>query len=361
MNDLRIIINERFHGGNEYLEGYCMIIDDLIYESYSSRYRAYLRLPKSSGRETVEKIINRTKDYHVIDYVDFQNHCWDMLEGDDNNDMGLLGKIYYLITGWSEEADDRKVRRYILNMFTNELQQMIDQLNPGLRTRKKQIERILKRNCNVQSFQGRKLWQLKELENPSNIPATIEDIINAAYQFTPPSLSYSKPGSKRGPSIRDEEMSSYLQNILRSVGGAAYHHDLIEMIARVYSLSMDKQVDIAEDEGKTLDNYCQEASSVTKMLDIGESDTLILNCEHQQAAEAIVKDMSNRLRTLYACLFIQEKKQTEAAGVLKISNASISNYKKELEKILSLHLDQFSLEESIAVMHAVSDIILDIE
>jgi len=356
MSEVRRIINSRYHGSNEFLEEYCMIIEDLIYEAYSSRYRAYLRLPKSLGRKTVEEIINRSKDHHIVDYVNFQNHCWKLLEGDDSS-SGILGKIYYIISGWPEDTDDSKVRRYLLNIFTNELQQMIDRLNPGLRTRKKQIERILKKSCNTSDFQKRKIWQLKELKNPPKTPASMEKIEDAARQLIPPSLNYPGPGSKRGPSIGDKEMGGYLENILRSVGGTVYHHDLIEMIARVYSLFMPKQVYIDESSGRTIDDLLQETASIPVLVDTADSDSLLVCGEHQREAKDIVHAMNDRLKAVYGYLFLQEKSQTEAADVLGVSNATLSNCKKEIDGILRRHLEQFSLEERLAVLQLVSKMI----
>lgn len=356
MSDVRRIINARYHGNNEFLGEYCMIVEDLIYEAYSSRYRVYLRLPTPSGRKMVEEVINRSKDHHIVDYVDFQNHCWKLLEGDDSG-SGILGKIYYIISGWPEDTDDSKVRRYLLNIFTNELQQMIDRLNPGLRSRKKQIERILKKSCNTSDFQRRKIWQLKGLEKLPATPASMEKIEDAARQLTPPSLNYPGPGSKRGPSISDKEMGEYLENILRLVGGTVYHHDLIEMIAGVYSLLMPKQVYVNEASGRTIDDLLQGTALMPALVDAVNGDSLLICGEYQRGAENIVHAMDDRLKAVYVYLFLREKNQTEAADLLGISNATLSNCKKKIDKILRRHLEQFSQEESLAVLQLVSEMI----
>jgi len=191
---------------------------------------------------TIEKIIERvyfhrakclkdgfgTDENLSIDLLTFRNLCWDELTKTGTSLSDSICENTF--------ANDKALVKFIQIAFENFFQKEIDKLTPGLNTRKRQIDRVLKPNCLTICKTFCNCWKLKDFRDISLSPADVEKLVEVSLPLTIPQVRIPKANSQRGTSIRDKDMEQFLTTVLKAAGGMTTRNNMIQLIKIKYHL-----------------------------------------------------------------------------------------------------------------------------
>jgi predicted DNA-binding protein (UPF0251 family) len=332
--DLRRLLQERLEKPEKQMsEEYFTEMEEKIFKKvYNKRYAVY----------------GGTKNR--VNQDDFCDRCWEMLEQGRGDRDRIILKLGDQLELWKQDKNDSGLRRRLWKIFKNELQQMIYDSRPGLRSRFKQLEVILPEIAVKLPHSGRSnIWYLTGKE--SELTVSAEDVISAADNLTPPQRLYSRRG-ERGPQISNEEMKSYLRELLESLPGSVRQSDIQSLLVKIYSLQS-----VIDDNHKN----SEEDTAPESLIVDPASENDWLPSELRESAEAIVKDMDERLRRYSLLIMVEELSQTEAAERLKVSNATTSGLQKRLKEILTAHMEGLVLAEGGEVIKQVKELLANMQ
>jgi len=334
--------------GDAYVQYFNEVIG-IIEKVYKSRYGSE-RVRTKNNSTTVDSKPNSAQDSESIlidpDYETFETSCFNYMEDE----------LVYILNDKTFESETQ-LKRHIAISFENILQEQIDRLTPGLATRKKQIYRVLRNVCKSIEIRRQPCWRLNEYERTNII--TYEKLKECAEKYQAPPLRYPRPGARIGPSISDGDMQEYLLNILRDADGLVKRNDLISLIMHKYSIKTVRKVDIIISPDESDGSYTEEERLSILGGVVDEEDCLSIS--HSQIAEMIVDRMDDLQKDIYVSLYFKELSQSEIAEFLGRSDATISNGKKKIEKLLTEFLfnsgSQLDVEEAIVIIRYISLII----
>lgn len=263
----------------------------------------------------------------ALDFYDYRNVCWECIESPE-----FQGSI---VENEFKTKKDDEIERYLFITCENILQKKILNKNPGLESRIKQMDRVLKPNCTQSCRKWCSCWKLKELRGKT-IPyiAGLKDLQKASAGIRRPTIHYPKVDSKKGPAVLDEEMKDFLITVLRRSGGITERNTIISFIQKEFGL-----VTVQEESFSVRDDDSENESTSEPFPDyilklLYEREDLLLEPEYLIMAQEIVNVFELKQKEVFYKLFVLEKKQKEIADEMKISNAQVSNIKESIEDVL---------------------------
>jgi len=273
----------------------------------------------------------------IVEIEDFRESCWKKL---------LNRKFQERILAKSS-SDDSQTIGFMYIAFKRVLQEKIYELMPGIATRIKQINRVLKNECREED-RKKGIWILHSWSgDPKDEPAGLDDLRFVGQGITPPAMHHSdNPDSNRGPSIPDKEMRRYLTRLLAAAGGMAWKTALIDYIKEVYGLMpIRTTISPPPSNGK-------EGPDPFDM--IKSNQRLFLGREHYEMAEAILRQMTLRQKTVYYHHVVLERKLEQTARIIGgIGTTTAHNEMKEITKYAKKAFSQYAYDdptEATAVM-----------
>ena len=330
-------------------------IDEIIWRVYNSRYGDLVILQKPYGKQDSRykdqpEVLNlRLQDGSVmVDYDSFNNICWDHLV--ENNPLLRDDNLI---------QDKRHLRRYLQITFENLLQRKIYELTPGLETRKKQLDRVLKPHCLNTCRKLCHCWKLKDFKNKVRRPAKLKDLQKAGKSLSAPVVRKPKPGSKYGPSIKDEEMENYLVAVLRNAGGMTTCNDMLAFIKAQYSLETIKEIIQPASKGEEDIN----SEGMNDWIDrtrhnIGD---YILPPEIIMMGKDLCAMLNPELREIYYHRIIKAKTLEKTARSTQSGTTTVHNKMNYIEKTFFSYFCESehkpSQEEAEAVLQVISELI----
>jgi len=313
------------------------IMHKIIRKVYAQRY-GHQNLPpekqlrrgqnfRSQGSREID--LGSRDGYLIVDFDKFEDKCL-------SNEF--IEKIQFL-----NFKDEKALISHIQKSFENILQTEVYALTPGLETRKKQIYRVLKEVCLDSCRLYCKCWKLRQYKDSVLIPAELGELQAAASSIEAPQLSFPKPGSNRGPSIKDDAMQAYLIKILKEVGGMTTHNSMVNFVRTKYNLKPVRRI-------KPIHNLSSDPYDPKPFLDedvlskLHESENVSITQEHIIIAKDLLSKMSPQAKNIYYMRFGLEKRLKEIASLMKISISRAYEIQKEIEKLL---IGYFSEDTSI--------------
>lgn len=327
------IVKERFETGNYDFQSYYEIVDGLISKTYD----------KMTAGNNISEIVSQNT---------FHNQCWDKLE-----EGGLIKQLYY-----KEFGSDAKMAAFIKKSFENLLLEMLDKANPGFRSRKKQVQRVLKPLCLEEQMTELKLWKLKSFEGQSTEPASFEHLMASADSIPLPEVRYPKSeNTDKGPSIRDKDMETYMVRVLENAGGSTTYKEMNAFINSQFRAGYVSKMEIppGTENGET-----NQEEQMERM--IHDESEVMAGSYHYMAAEKIFRNMPEEFRDLMYHRFIKEMKQSDFAKLTGKSTGAISEMEKSVREHIANHLiddkkqdnEGFSIEESRIILQLMSNLII---
>jgi RNA polymerase sigma factor (sigma-70 family) len=298
----------------------------------------------------------------AVDFEIFANHCWDKLE-----DEGGL-KLLQLKTF----NGDEHLRRYIIIYFQRILQNLIYQQAPGLETRVRQIRNLLKEFCVVKKINKKRFWYAKTWNGGTHADLSTDDMntdlelikLKATLdRLHPPDAIYPRQAdSKYGIEIPENQMKVYLEKLFHEAGNIISENALISLIAGYY-LTKPSEV-----EQKQIDT--DSSASNEEPADETEEDIFsaiisdgFLFVAMRNAVRSFFGLLTDRQKTIFKLIYADGLRQTDAAKKLGVSNATISNDEKRIEKILtdSINNNSFQFAEAEQFMEVCKVEIINLE
>jgi len=268
-----------------------------------------------------------------IDPESFLNACWAKLE-DDNLALKLADISF---------ENDIHLKRYIRRTFENLLREMINEFTPGLRARRKQVERVMKHKCLSTCRKICRCWKLTEFRDQICTPADRERLLEAAAAFSTPQLQFPKNPDSRSPSLKDSEMSHYLTSILRAVGGMARHEDILHLLISRFNfvtIRMDPEASGADEAGPQV-----------------EGDFL-LSPDHELIAKDLVGRMTSDMKDIHYYRVVREMTIEETAKAMGKSAGTVFNREKSYQEFFAKYFESkgefMAFEETEAIIRLVS-------
>lgn len=268
----------------------------------------------SSYIESMDKIMKDV--YHLmgrgvegsIDKESFMNLCWTKLEED------LILKICDL-----SFKNDAHLIQYIRKTFENILLEKISALTPGYLSRKKQIERILKKRCVDSCKKMCRCWKLLKYSHKSVAPANISEIMEAGNKIVFPEFNPSSPKSSKSPSIKDKDMEEFLVRLIESAGGMVKCSDLTKYVLN--------RLNILPIQIKHME------SSLNDVIEATQTDEII-SPSHEMIAEEIISGMDNKMILFHYLRFVKEMTLEQISKNMKMSIGTIHNLQKSHEEYM---------------------------
>jgi hypothetical protein len=259
-------------------------------------------------------------DVVIMEVEDFRESCWKKLL-----DVNFQESILNMKPG-----DDPQIIGYLYVSFNRLLQEKIYELSPGLETRVKQINRILKTQC-CEADSKKGIWKLKAGSGDNDIePAVLEDLRFVGQAITPPAMQHSSnPESERGPYILDKEMKAYLIELITRVGGKVRKKTLIDYLKEVYGIEPVRGIRPAT---------VPEDEEGPHPIDTVSSGRQFVNQLHVEIAKKIVESMTPRQKNVYYHYIVIERTLEETAQILRVKSPTtpmnemkkVKNYFKEV-------------------------------
>lgn len=272
-----------------------------------------------------------------LDPESFANACWTKLE--DENLVYKLADISF--------ENDPHLRRYARKVFENLLREMVEELSPGFRTRKKQVERVFKQQCLSMCREMCGCWKLCEFRDKPCAPAGMDRLREAAASLPAPEMKPSRNPEARGPSMKDKEMAHYLTTLLRSVGGMARHEDILSLITRQFNLYSIRIEHLPPD----------EAESRLKM-------DIFLSPDHDLMARELFENMTSDMKDVHFYRIVKGMTIQETAKNMGVSAGTVFNREKAYREFLSRYCtgsEDTTPEEMEAVIELLSGYVITIK
>ncbi|MBF0243442.1 MAG: hypothetical protein HQK64_13335 [Desulfamplus sp.] len=343
------LIRSRYELNSEELERYYNLISKIIEQTATSLKIKY----DSFDLMSVSSII--TKD-------GFINQCWDLLEGEDDNDKRLIDMLQNL-----EFKDDNSLKSYIKKAFENLFLDSLNKISPEFQTRQKQVSRVMQKLCvkirgNNFSSKG-ELWQLKEYQSSSCQTMTLEELKMAASNFKIPAITYPKSeDAQRGGSIKDEDMQNYMVQIFCAAGGAIYKKDIDGLIAHLFCSN---QMNLSTSDGYGNQNY-EDRENYGKSVDILSSKDLVMpSFCYTAIAQQTIDTMDREMRDIIYLIYVKEVDQGQVAKIVEKSEGYVSKIKQKIQKHITDYIKngsyQFSYQEGKIIFRLILELIAEIK
>ena len=322
-----ISLIEKKRAGRPYdYERYALSIAEIVERVYMDRCPniPIQRFADVLSGKAEPEFAERAERYGYVDYLEFFNACIDKLENGD-----LLFK-----SSSNSFKKCSELTAYLYKSFLNLLQNMIDDLIPGLESRKKQVKKILKHHCLEVKYKGQSCWQLRNTENKNIVPADFENLKEVVKGLVVPELIYpKKKDAKKGPQIKFKAMEKFLIELFRRAGGMIEWNALVALIRNLYDLNPvgrynSQQGDEEEraDQEATLDYWVSVLEKEGLRLPIGN--------DHFLMAEEIFHRMDDSAKEVYYYYHGENIKFQPIARRLKISIGKAHGlYKKAMDCI----------------------------
>ncbi len=267
-------------------------------------------------------------------------------------------------------ASDAELAGFLKTTFSHLLQEMKYRLTPGLKTRVRQLKRVLKQFC-VEGGQdkGKKYWIAEGFPEQDATRAEFGKLLECAGKLRLPEVKYPKKAeSAKGPSIKDDDMRRFLQDLFRDAGGAAYEQDLIDLIVFLFDLSPARRVVSFSAKGE--DGGAENFDSYLEVLNVAPDAAFAP--DHLLMARDLVRRMTPRMKIVRHLRFTEELTHEEIAGRLGLkSPSSVTGVLGEIEKLFTNYFlspepgdapgsaatPQATLEEAEVVLSIVSKLI----
>jgi len=342
--------------GNHYDQSFLIRkVDEIVARIHMKRYRFTWMLLPAKPKKSDVRLMVMLKDRKGHDHwyaaqdqdqfpgstvfvgiEDFRESCWEKLLN-----QKFQKKILKLTPG-----DDPQVTGFLYTSFVHLLQEKIYELTPGLETRLKQINRILKTECHEEE-RNKGIWKLNNWHgDPEANPALLEDLRFVGRGISPPEMLRSNNPDSDWAAIWDDEMREYLASLLAAVGGMTRRTTLIEYLKEVYGLDPIRRLCPTSDpDGE------DEPDPIDK---IKSPKMVLLGHEHIKTAETIIGGMTPRQRLVYYQHIVLENTLAESADIIggmgtTTAHNDMKDVKKHLEKVL-LQYVYGDPEEKVAVM-----------
>ena len=302
------------------------------------------------SEKLIEEIGSELRDGTlVVPWETFQNKCLEAL-------LGALGQQLNLLTF----ANDDELSNYLYKTFSNLIQSQIYELSPGLETRVKQVKKILSEYCDPFEYNKQKCWKLKKGKYQETSPADLEKLEATAQKLKAPALQIpKKQNAKRGPSIPQKAMETYILKLLKEIGGSVIENDLITFIRKLYGLEPIQLF------GFSFSTSDLDEISVDEWLSSQscEEENLLLNPDYQLMARDLYERLTPRMRDVFKFIYIDGIKVDQTAKLMKCSDATVSNITKDIQQIFLTYFfsddnHKVTQEEGRAVYALVGDLIL---
>ena len=303
----------------------------------------------------------------VIAIDDFRNLCWEMLEGGDDDQKGrLIDKLSY-----KEFSDDRQLKKFLRITFENLGKDALSRHKPEFQTRKKQMNRVLneigiKKPASETGLKS-DLWVLNEIEGEKTlilddleIPS-MDKIKGCMVKIPLPEMKYpSSQTSKRGGSIKDNDMKRYLTALLHAAGGCINTRDINPMITEMFGLTgLDLLSIDNSEEGESDDAF--DGKKGLKKLEEKRLQEPIYNAHHFMAAEHCLEVMPLALQDIIHYIYNEGLNQGDTATQLGVSASTLTNRMNQLKHFIRGKLeeedDSMQCEDGIIVFEVIKALI----
>lgn len=308
------LFQKRFKGGSFDRGAYINLIDRLCRVVYLVRF------------------LEHTPD---MDFESFRNAGWDYVET-----RQFQNALYrYLLI----QRSDEQIERYFCKSFENLLTKKIMDRTPGLETRKKQMDRVLKADCAYSCRKWCKCWKLKDLKGQSiSQLVEVEELLNASKEFQRPVMRYPKQNAKKGPAVNDHEMKDYLLSVLKKSGGMTERKTMIAFLMEKFGIVSIQEQPISNQNTDQENEQPDELSLDYLSWLVYEQSGDVTSPEHRLMAEDILRTLRRKQKIVFYQFYVLEKKQTDIAQQMQISNSQVHNIKYE---IVTLLMEYFNFEE----------------
>lgn len=307
------IIKAKFEEKQYDCETYCKKTDNIIKKTYNT-------ITNSDATENSRNKTQIINEAPLVSHGTFRNECWEKLEN-----KNMMTQLYY-----KDFLNDAKIFGFLKKTFENIFLDLLNKVNPGFRSRKKQVLRVLNPLCSESSKKEFNQWKLKQVENKDITPATFEQLQDVAYNIPLPEIKYPASDDMIGsPRIKDKDMENYLIPILKKAGGATEFKVMDKFITYIFNLGNVSQFSV--------DNTIkQDDQENDKSIKISQDEVQILKgAEHLLMAEQLFQDMTSDIKDLIYYRFIKEVKQSEYASQINKSIGTISRKETKLIKYMN--------------------------
>jgi hypothetical protein len=306
------IIKAKFKGEQYDFKTYYKKIDNIINKTYNN----------ITNSDATEDSINEAQinETFLVSCGTFRNECWEKLE-----DKNMMAQLYY-----KEFLNDAKMVSFLKITFRNILLDSLNKVNPGFRSRKKQVRRVLNPLCSESSRKEFNQWKLKQFENKDITPATFEQLKDVASNIPLPEIKYPASDDMKGsPRINDKDMENFLIIVLEKAGGAIEYKVMDKFISDTFNLENISQFSVGtpvkqNDQGD--DHYIEINQDKVKIL---------IGSDHHLMAEQLFQDMTRDMQDLIYYRFIKEVKQGEYASQINKSTGTVSRKETKLTQYMN--------------------------
>ncbi len=255
--------------------------------------------------------------------------------------------------------NDEELKSYVWVAFENLLSELAKALTPGLATRQKQVQRVLKQTCASVSTSNRWYWQLKSKPDAKPVPGTDQDererLEACAKRLHCPEPRYTlHADAARQPAYSDKEVQQFLVDLIASAGGMVSKNGLLNVVKDSFGLTATIIEPITRADG---DEYAGGRSAEW------ESDNAdFMSMDALTAAKQLIDVLTPDQREILYRQHINGMKPAQIQAELGFSQAKISNINKKIQESYRQHLDPiatgFSEDEIIAVVNQVYRLIV---
>lgn len=302
---------------------YISRVDSTVVEVYCRRYRL--------SRDEVKYYLNKgqgnaEKDFAGgalrVDPLEFRNRAWELMEDE---------RLWLRALDGTPAHVDAALVRYIRKSFENHLQEMIDNLAPGTKTRKLQINRLLKEICVVNTFADKEYWVLKDLQKSNLQPADLDALKRLCGRYKPPEARYPKRRDHKYEfSIPDGEMKTYLTLLIETVGGAVFESDLLDFVKERYGIAPVARHNLPD---ATSDSPAENEDHALSALSHKRRNEECAEQDLFQSAAELFKKMSARQREFYYLIHIQDEDYTAIRKKMRCALGTVAKQARDIEKL----------------------------
>ncbi|MEW6259425.1 MAG: hypothetical protein AB1547_05910 [Thermodesulfobacteriota bacterium] len=256
-----------------------------------------------------------------IDFNTFSESCWELM-----TKKGLLKRICS-----QTFSEDKYLFRYVITAFENLLHDRIYNITPGLRTRIKQLDRLMSK-CAKREEIGKQIFWVR-IEPPPDQDSIVDQLVESvslrlqAARLKLPEARYpDSENANRGMRINESEMEDFLKSLLNAMGGRFRRNSLIQLIAKCYGLFPPfRELTVSSSDDEPNDS------------DVGYTcwpSDIWVSMELQKSAHDVIDQWTEIWKCVFVLKYVYGYKQTMIAEKLGKSNASISNLMKKIEESL---------------------------
>lgn len=309
------LVKSKYEGKNyDFLE-YIKKIDGFIFSAY-------------------KRVQHYSTDKTTVEFEEIQTRCWDKLE--DDTFQNKINDLSFI--------NDNCFYSFLIKIFEHLIIDFVSDKTPGLKSRLKQTARVLKPICNELDKKEKKCWKLKAFKTSDQrmttdmnaIEIETKNLLNSAKNIRLPDIKYPKTkDSKRGASIKDEDMKKYLVAILEGVGGCTVVRAMNKFITIQFGLYSVNQINInGYDQNSDEADTTEEQLSALKY----KSGFIQANIMHKAMAYEIFKGLKlDTVKVIYY-RYIDNMKMKDVAKIMGKSLGTISNMENSFREYMQNYI-----------------------